>query len=62
MERAGQQFSIETTPTAVVVKVMGYNDTLAVLTTRMLDLMRRFMPTAERFDSVKDQVSRLGPL
>lgn len=62
VERAGQQFSVETTPTAVVVKVIGSNDTLAVLTTRMLGLMRRFVPGAKRFDSVKDQVSRFRPL
>lgn len=58
VERAGLQFSVETTPIAVVVKVMGYNDTLPALMTRMLELMRRFEPTAERFSSVRDQVSR----
>jgi insulysin len=57
VERAGLQFSAEATPTAIVVKVMGYNDTLPALTTRMLELLRRFEPTTVRFDSVKDQVS-----
>ncbi|GHJ89944.1 hypothetical protein NliqN6_6346 [Naganishia liquefaciens] len=58
VERAGLQFSVENTPTAVVVKVMGYNDTLVVLLPRMLALLRRFEPPTERFESVRDQLAR----
>lgn len=61
VERAGLQFSVKTTPIALTVKVMGYNDTLQILTARMLELMRHFEPTAERLASVKDQVSTGGP-
>jgi secreted Zn-dependent insulinase-like peptidase len=58
---AGLQFSAEAANTALIIKVTGYNDKLPVLTTKMLGELRSFIPTAERFASVKDQVGSLVP-
>lgn len=56
VERAGLQFTVEPSTTALVIKAMGYNDKLQDLTTRMLGRLKEFVPTAERFASVKDLV------
>jgi hypothetical protein len=56
VERAGLQFTVEPSATALVIKAMGYNDKLQDLTTRMLGRLKAFVPTAERFASVKDLV------